>query len=69
MKTEFKLKPTKWMQDNLFATIRLITSEQTSPQPFVYIEVKNVGTYFIPDKDLEHFAVNILKALKSKKLK
>jgi len=36
--------------------------------PYVTMEIDNCN-YYIPDKDLERFAVNILKALGSKKLK
>ena len=36
---------------------------------YVSIDVKGFQPMFIPDDQLERFAVNILKAIKSKKLK
>lgn len=65
MKTVFKLDQAKWMKDKSPAKICL---EIDSQPIFVFIEMKDVR-YFIKHRDLELFAVNILKALKSKKLK
>lgn len=43
----------------------------TAPKckPYVSINLGVNQCYFIKDNDLERFAINILKALKSKKLK
>jgi hypothetical protein len=57
------------------ATIQIIGKEHDN-KPYVAINGK-VGvpaglkdfSFFIKDKDLERFAVNILKAIKSKKLR
>lgn len=38
-------------------------------KPYVSICFGREQTYFLKDKDIERLAVNILKALKSKKLK
>jgi hypothetical protein len=48
--------------------IRIIGSAPDN-QPYVSIELGRDANYFIKDSDLELFAVNILKALKSKRLK
>lgn len=45
-----------------------IVGKRPENKPYVSIGVDD-ETFFISDKDLERFAVNILKALKSKKLK
>jgi hypothetical protein len=50
-----------------FETIKII-GEAPKDRPYVSISAEH-HDLFIPDKDLERFAVNILKALKSKHLK
>lgn len=68
MKTEFLLNP-QFHKDK-GAAINIIGNAAKKEQ--VYLSVSgadqiNIG--YIEQKDLERFAVNILKALKSKKLK
>ncbi len=73
MKIEFKLDaPMTYIQK---ATARIIGGSQNT-KPYVAIDIIRRGSVnwkdtsvFIQDKDLERFAVNILKALKSKRLK
>ena len=66
MKTEFELDTT----NRRSSTIRIITAYGTSN---VSIKVSEMGlggfSGYLEGKDLERFAVNILKALKSNKLK
>lgn len=67
MKTEFELEhatrsPSSWR-------IKIVG---TKPKSLPYVSIwnlDNVAPLFIQDKDLERFAINILKALKSKHLK
>lgn len=66
MKTEFKLEhsntsPSSW-------TARII-GQKPKYRPYVSFTNDDLAPLFIADKDLERFAVNILRALKSKKLK
>lgn len=66
MKTDFQLED----KDNKMAGEILIIGESPNDSPYVYIELlSGRRVAWIKDKDLERFAVNILKALKSKKLK
>lgn len=69
MKTEFELEVAG---DGRIlpspATISIIGKEPNH-SPYVSITVFNTRQHFLRDKDLERFAVNILKALNSKKLK
>ncbi len=48
-------------------TIKII-GKKPDNNVYVAIEIKGVQYHFIQDKDLERFAVNILKSLKSKHL-
>ena len=69
MKTEFELEVSgdgKILPSP--ATISII-GKVPKHRPYVAIIIFSTRKHFIPDKDLERFAVNILKALKSKKLK
>ncbi len=67
MKTEFEL--IAYHDYLLGGTIKII-GEEPKYIPYVSISLPdNKGNLFIKDKDLERFAVNILKALKSKHLK
>lgn len=51
----------------------VIIGERPTHRPYLsvafYKEGNQISHSWLPDKDLERFAVNILKALKSKKLK
>lgn len=65
MKTRFRLEHSKKKMSSFF--IEIIGKE---PQNKPYVTIgDDVQSFFIPDADLERFAVNILKALKSKRLK
>lgn len=67
-KTEFKLDVHN--ADYLGGGIAIIGNAAEGEKPYVRIEIGAKKAYaFIEDKDLERFAVNILKALGSKKLK
>jgi len=73
MKTEFKLD--SHLADLSGSTISII-GKSVDSKPYVRIELPELHNLtsrntclFIEDKDLERFAVNILKALKSKRLK
>lgn len=66
MKTEFELETGSEMLKN--SKIKII-GERPNHKPYVSILAEAKETFFIKDKDLERFAVNILKALKSKRLK
>lgn len=70
MKTEFDLMVPNPSGDRASGfTIKIIGKEPNN-KPYVAIDfMHHNGVYIIPDKDLERFAVNILKALKSDKLK
>lgn len=69
MKTEFNLEFSDPMQSKMQVSSTekiMIIGQAPKDIPYVMIDV---GTsYFIQDNDLELFAVNILKALKSKHL-
>ena len=65
MNREFRLEHEANKMSSWF--IRIIGQAPTH-KPYVSIG-DDVQVFFIPDKDLERFAVNVLKALKSKKLK
>lgn len=65
MKTEFILDSHVAFSDK--PTISIVGREPNH-KPYVTVQVN--GCYaFVEDKDLERLAVNILKALKSKRLK
>lgn len=64
MKRIFRLEHANQKMSSFFAEI---VGQDPKDSPYVSIG-DDVQTFFIPDKDLERFAVNILKALKSKKL-
>lgn len=72
MKTKFILDAHR--ADISGSSIEII-GKRPNHKPYVRIELANKGCdvanqcMFIEDKDLERFAVNILKALKSKQLK
>jgi hypothetical protein len=72
MKTQFDFEKlnTDWL-----GRACIIGHAGNDEAPYVVIQFSRYKTYqkmeqlYISDKDLERFAVNILKALKSKKLK
>lgn len=67
MKTEFYLDAHK--ADYTGSTLKIIGKEPNH-KPYVSINLPHdLGSLFIMDKDLEMMAVNILKAIKSKRLK
>lgn len=67
MKTEFELDTQFFIDRGHSVTI---IGEAPDYKPYVgFHNVKGDTIGWIKDKDLERFAVNILKALKSKKLK
>lgn len=69
MKVEFELE---CANGEVFAAAGRITIVGKEPENKPYVSIikfTNHDTVFIKDKDLERFAVNILKSLKSKKLK
>lgn len=65
MKTEFRLEHADKMMSSFF--IKII-GKKPKHKPYVTIG-DDVQSFFIPDEDLERFAINILTALKSKRLK
>lgn len=66
MKTEFVLETMDGLETfDSFNRIKIIGAAPKD-KPYVVIENHDL---FIKDKDLERFAINILKALKSKHLK
>jgi hypothetical protein len=74
MKTEFKLD--SHLADLTGSKIKIVGKNDRITSPYVRIELPEKllkhtrnTCMFIYDKDLERFAVNILKALKSKRLK
>lgn len=71
MKTEFELEVLSGLNKDgravSFETIKII-GQEPEHSPYAVIKAEHHDLY-IKDKDLETFAVNILKALKSKKLK
>lgn len=70
-----KLKTVFQLETNDSGKLRLLDDKIKiiggAPKNHVYVAIETNGLHyhFIQDKDLERFAVNILKALKSKKLK
>ena len=70
MKTSFRLEEVD-IPDNTDGGVISIIGKAPHEKPYVTILVSGTEgrTICIKDKDLERFAVNILKALKSKKLK
>lgn len=60
MKTEFELKD---------GFVEIWVKDTYNKKPFLRIVLGNKQAEMVYKKDLERFAVNILKALKSKKLK
>lgn len=70
MKTEFDLMVPQSSGDRKSGFVLKIIGQEPKNKPYVSVDfMHSGGVYVIPDKDLERFAVNILKALKSKKLK
>lgn len=74
MKTEFELDfPDSQVRVHGVKGVASIIGEEPGNKPYVSISITTSKpcnpSAFIKDKDLERFAVNILKALKSKKLK
>lgn len=75
MKTEFELEfPASSVRVHGHKGVASIIGESPNHKPYVSIAVdgNELGkgcSAFIKDKDLERFAVNILKSLKSKRLK
>lgn len=69
MKTSFELE--KLVDMRYGAAFLLIIGKAPKHKPYVKLEtnIPDVSDYAIKDKDLERFAVNVLKALKSKQLK
>lgn len=68
MKTEFELENVRIRKgDRNVGKIWIGISEDEPPFVGVHLNEGNVNC-FMKDKDIEGFAVNILKALKSKKL-
>lgn len=69
-KTQFELVDS---DDKSVVGNALIIGREPNYKPYVslklYGKVDNSHYGFVADKDLERFAVNILKAIKSKKLK
>jgi len=66
MKKVFKLEHANKAPSQVYISI---VGEAPESKPYVTIINDDLAPLFIPDKDLERFAVNILKALKSKRLK
>jgi hypothetical protein len=69
LKTEFQLV---WSNDEPVINVKasIIGQLPKTGKPYVSINPYSQGNpIFVHDKDLERFAVNILKAIKSKKLK
>lgn len=69
MKTEFELENLSSNESSLITGNIKIMGAKPKSSPYVVIEVKEIPYLFIKDKDLELFAINILKALNSKRLK
>lgn len=65
MKTEFVLE----CHDGLSKSVVIKIIGERPSKPCVMIVADGSKSAFVKDKDLERFAINILKALKSKKLK
>lgn len=66
MKTEFRLEHAN---KKLSAVYIKIVGTRPDYKPYVSIWNDDLAPLFIADEDLEILAVNILKAIKSKKLK
>ncbi len=66
MKTEFELES---LTNRAPGVIRIIGDALGDDWPYVYIKHPESHDLYIKDSDLELFAINILKALKSKHLK
>ena len=66
MKTEFKLLN---LGRNPISAELIIIGKAPEYTTYVAIVLSNNHQYYVADSDLEKLAVNILKALKSKKLK
>lgn len=72
MKTEFQLEfvqTTNGKTEVVMTKNKVEIKVPNNNKPYVVITMADDYYYFIQDRDLERFAVNILKALKSKKLK
>ncbi len=70
MKTEFNLKVTHHERGEMDSGYKLkIIGQAPKHKPYLSINFGLHQVYHLADKDLERFSVNILKALKSKKLK
>ena len=65
MKTEFELD---FHSANLIGSKIFLIGKEPKDKPYVSISVTTGGYLFVKDKDLEKLAVNILKAIRSKKL-
>lgn len=65
MKRKFRLEHSEKRMSSYFIEI---IGQSPKDKPYVSIQ-DDVQQFFIPDEDLERFAVNVLKALKSKHLK
>lgn len=68
MKTEFTLEQMDGLKTFDHGYMRIV-GKAPENKPYVSIEIESLEYHFIKDKDLELFAVNILKAIKSKRLK
>lgn len=69
MKMTFRLEEAKCESIIPSGSTICITGKSPENKPYVLINTTSTNLHFIADKDLERFAVNILKALKSKRLK
>lgn len=69
MKTEFELEVYQRGKVEIVDGCVKIIGTKPNYSPYVVMDIKGFTPMFLKDKDLERFAVNILKALKSKKLK
>lgn len=65
MKTEFELDCPDGMTKTAIAKI---IGERPTCKPYLMVISDKQKSVFVKDKDLERLAVNILKALKSRKL-
>lgn len=70
MKKEFKLEYSSTMESKIKVspTAKIMIIGQ-APKDRPYVAIDADSSFFIQDRDLELFAINILKALQSKKLK
>lgn len=69
MKTEFELETANPTEIGPTGCKVKIIGQAPEHSSYVVINTAGNFDYFIKDKDLERFAVNILKALNSNKLK